>query len=271
MYECLLLANDCYKKYNLCRLEPVGIVLHSTDPTEKGELSRFIQPVGNQTGKINGVECNSTDLLNALGRNHYNNHWNRTGVEKAVHIMIGKDASGSIEACQTLPFTMPCWGCGSGSNGSYNGCYGGSAKAPLYIQIEMIEDKDATRGHCVALYNKAIEVCAWLVKQFPKIGSNIVSHREAHAKGYATDHGDPEGYWRRARIDYTMNLFRHDVVAQLQSRQYLDVPVDAWYAEAVAAVSSAGIMIGRGERTFCPKEPVTRAELAQVIARMLAK
>ncbi len=268
MIECVLIKNDCYKKYGTCHLEPVGIVLHSTDPTEDGTLSRFVQPVAGQTGEINGKLATEVELFHALGKNKYGNHWNRSGVEKAVHYMIGLDGAGEMTIARTLYDNMPCWGAGSGPKGSFNGCYKGDATPPLYIQIEMIEDKSASLAHCRDLYSKALWLCSYLIKKYPKIGKNIVSHKEAHALGYASDHGDPEGYWKRAKSGYTMDGFRNDVLEQLQEPLYKDVPPDAWYAEYVAKATALGIMNGRGAGMFFPTSPATRAELAAAICRL---
>lgn len=50
---------------------------------------------------------------------------------------------------------------------------------------------------------------------------------------------------------------------------FTDVPANTWYAEAVAKVVDAGLMVGKGNGIFDPDAPVTRAELATVLARML--
>lgn len=52
--------------------------------------------------------------------------------------------------------------------------------------------------------------------------------------------------------------------------RYADVKADAWYAEAVETVSELGIMEGSNGK-FRPNDPVTRAELATVIARTITK
>lgn len=54
-------------------------------------------------------------------------------------------------------------------------------------------------------------------------------------------------------------------------QMYTDVPAGAWYAEAVNAATAAGIMEGIGGGLFDPKRAVTRAELAQVVARLLER
>ncbi|MNF14235.1 Endoglucanase precursor [compost metagenome] len=41
----------------------------------------------------------------------------------------------------------------------------------------------------------------------------------------------------------------------------------AWYAEAVAAVSGAGIVLGRSADSFAPDQSITREEMAVMIVR----
>lgn len=45
---------------------------------------------------------------------------------------------------------------------------------------------------------------------------NIVSHREAHALGYGSNHGDPDNWWKN--FSYTMDMFRAAVKAKLAAQ-----------------------------------------------------
>ena len=49
---------------------------------------------------------------------------------------------------------------------------------------------------------------------------------------------------------------------------YSDVAADAWYAEAVEAVSLAGYMTGTSETAFSPNAAVTRATVVTVLWRL---
>ncbi len=51
---------------------------------------------------------------------------------------------------------------------------------------------------------------------------------------------------------------------------FSDVPTDAWYAGAVEALHTAGVVAGRTDGTYQPKQPVTRAQMASLLARALA-
>ena len=48
-----------------------------------------------------------------------------------------------------------------------------------------------------------------------------------------------------------------------------DVEPSRWYAEAIKKVSDAGYMIGDDLGNFRPNDPLTRAEAATIIARLL--
>lgn len=283
--ECLLIENDCWKKYSGVAFEPTGIVVHSTDPASK-VISRFVQPAPNQMYgmTINGENATADEMLAVLGKNKYSNDWNRSGKEVAVHAFVGELANGSLAVCQTLDWTMPCWGAGSGKNGSYNGCYNGKPKEPLYIQFEMIEDEKTATDHtyCKNVTDLAIELCADLMKLFPTIKlENVVSHKEAHARGYATDHGDPESWWKRHSTGMDMATFRGKVQDKLnqfdpqppiyEHHPFTDVPDGRWFSEDVQWAWENGLIDGVTPTTFKPASPLTRAQACTLMRRFAGK
>ena len=221
---CILEHNDCWKKYHNFSVPLTGIVVHSTDKAG-GVIRRFVQPYSGQTSGLaeDGVPVGYDRMIALLGKNSYDNDWNRSGMDVCVHAFLGKIADGSYAACKTLDWTQPCWGAGAGKNGSYNGCLNGKAQAPLYIQFEMIEDSVGSKAHCTALYNLAVEFCARRMYEYPTIKiNNVVSHHEAYLRGYATNHGDPESYWQRCGTTYTMDGFRRDVQTLLKELEEYD-------------------------------------------------
>lgn len=182
----LLKNNDCYKRAQ--KMTPKGIIVHSTGANNPN-LSRYIGP-------DDGV----------IGKNLYNNHWNRGGMDVCVHGFLGKDKNGVVRFYQTLPFNYCCWGCGSGSKGSYN-------YNPAYIQFEICEDGLTNRTYFDAVYNKAVEVCAYLCKTYNISPDNVVGHKEAHAKGYASNHADPDHWF--TKFGKSMNDFRNSVRSKI--------------------------------------------------------
>lgn len=203
--ECMLVNNACYKKAQKISGNPVGIVVHSTGANNK-TLRRYVQPI-----KTQGCY---TEVITDLGKNQYNNHWNRSiaemGTSKCVHAFIGENANGQIETYQTLPFDICCWGVGSGKNGSYN--YNPTA----HIQFEICEDSLLNETYFNKVMTEAIEFCAYLCKTYSISVSNICSHYECYQAGFGSNHGDID-YWLK-KFGKTMDWFRAEVNKLLSAK-----------------------------------------------------
>lgn len=189
--------NDCYKKAQ--KMTPAGIVVHSTG-ADNPYLKRYV------------------DAPDEVGVNAYGNHWNNPasvmGRSVCVHSFIGYDKNKVVKVANILPYNYCCWGVGSGSKGSYN-------YSPAYIQFEMCEDGLTDKAYMEAVYKVAVEYCVYLCKKFNLSVNNIVSHKEAHALGYGSNHGDPNNWWDR--YGRTMNDFRAAVKAGLEKDSAADV------------------------------------------------
>lgn len=193
-----LTNNRCYKAGK--RMTPKGIVVHSTGANNPN-LCRYIGP-------DDGV----------IGPNQYGNHWNQASSSKCVHAMIGKDKNGVVRCYQTLPWDYKPWGCGSGSKGSYNNSH---------IQFEMQEDDLADAAYFAQVYDMAVGLCAYLCKAYGIPIRAIVSHKEAHGVGYASNHGDPHAWFNRH--GKTMDAFRAAVAQKLEGAQ----PAEPLYTRQV--------------------------------------
>lgn len=197
--KCIHSQSNCFK--NGGNVTPVGIVVHSTG-ANNAYIKRYSQPSDNT--------LNRTELLNLFGVNQYGNHWNRPGVTKAVHYIIGKLADGSVATVYNIPEYMECWGCGKGSNGSYN-------YAPVpHIQFEVCEDDLKDETYFNAIYKEATELCADICDRYKWKPNVIVSHKEAHDKGYASNHRDID-HWLKL-YGKTMNDFRKEVQRLLDEK-----------------------------------------------------
>ena len=53
--------------------------------------------------------------------------------------------------------------------------------------------------------------------------------------------------------------------------EFGDVPVDAWYRDAVDAAVSNGIVNGIDKNSFAPNIPITREQMAKIIERLMAQ
>lgn len=223
LLECLLVENGCYKQYHNNYILPTGITVHSTD-LAGAVLKRYVQPVEGQSFGLKDGDrtVSANEMFSILGKNIYGNSWNRSGADVAPHAAIGKLADGSYAVVKTLEYTQPCWGAAFGPNGSYDGrikVNGAKiAGGPLNVQFEMIEDGSAgDKNHCKAMYELAVDFCVYLCRLFPSIKiENIISHKEAHARGRGSNHGDPESYWKRCGMSYTMDGFRAEVKNRLE-------------------------------------------------------
>lgn len=162
--------------------------------------------------------------------------WNSPSYDNAcVHGFIdGNDGT----VYQTLPWNHRGWHCGSGSKGSGNN---------THIGVEMCEPacirytsgsnftcSDLVEARAVAkrTYEAAVELFAYLCKQYnlnPAADGVIISHREGHSRGIASNHGDPEHLWKGLGLGYTMDGFRKDVKAAMGGSGTAEPENGGWY------------------------------------------
>ena len=207
---------EAYAKNNLCYKaartmptgSPAGIIIHSTGANNPN-LKRYV---------------NAPEIC---GENPYRNYFDRPDSNVCPHAVIGKDKNGEVKAAKLLPWNVCCWGCGSGSKGSYN-------YAPAYIQIEIAEDALNDRAYFEDAFGLAADLCKRLMKNYPTIKpENIISHKEACARGYASNHGDPE-HWL-ARFGKNMDWFRSLIAPEKQVRITAEISVGQSKADEVSA------------------------------------
>ena len=186
---------------------PVGIIIHSTGANNPN-LKRYV---------------NAPEIC---GVNPYKNYFDRQDSNVCPHAVIGKDKNGDVRAAKLLPWNVCCWGCGNGSKGSYN-------YAPAYIQIEIAEDALNDRAYFEDAFGLAADLCKRLMKNYPTIKpENIISHKEACARGYASNHGDPENWL--ARFGKNMDWFRGQVAPEKQVRITAEITVGQSKAEELS-------------------------------------
>ncbi|MFR1232673.1 MAG: hypothetical protein ACLSCQ_03300 [Evtepia gabavorous] len=78
------------------------------------------------------------------------------------------------------------------------------------------QDPAATEAAVLRTYGTAVDLFAQLCRTFsldPLGDGVILSHREGHQQGIATNHGDPEHLW--SPFGLTMDIFRQAVSAAL--------------------------------------------------------
>lgn len=151
-------------------------------------------------------------------------NWNKSSYDRAcVHGFI--DANDGT-AYQTLPWNHRGGHCASGPKGSGNN---------THIGVEMCEPACikytggatftcsdlATAQACAKhTYDTAVELFAMLCVKYnldPLKDGVVISHKEGHSRGIASNHGDPEHLWNQLGMGYTMDTFRKDVKAAMGS------------------------------------------------------
>ena len=173
-------------------ITPVGVFVHATGANNKN-LKRYV------------------DAEEFVGKNTYNNHWNKASATKSVHAWIGYDKNEDVIVAQTLPYDRACWGAGGGKKGSYN--YDPHA----YLQFEICQGSDTDEEYYWKAITVAEEYCAHLCKQYGWTAENITSHYEAYAAGYASNHGDPRSWMKH--FGDSMDKFRSRVEARLNGTE----------------------------------------------------
>lgn len=142
------------------------------------------------------------------------NNWNRADFDDAcVHGFIdGNDGT----VYQTLPWNHRGWHGGGSSNNTHIGVEMCEPACIKYTGGSSFTCSDLATARAVAkrTYEAAVELFAMLCKQYglnPLADGVVISHKEGHKRGIASNHGDPEHLWRGLGMSYTMNGFRQDV------------------------------------------------------------
>lgn len=185
LHKLILTENDCYKAGKTITVK--GIMVHSTGANNPN-LKRYVGP---------------DDGL--LGQNRYNNHWNTAtpgGRQVCVHAFIGKLADGTIATYQTLPW-------------NHRGWHGGGSSNNTHIGFEICEDDLTDATYFAKVYKEAVELCAYLCKEYGLTEKNIICHCEGYKQGIASNHGDVMHWF--PKHGKSMDTFRADVKALLSS------------------------------------------------------
>ena len=183
----ILTKNECYitgKRHTV-----KGIMVHSTGANNPN-INRYVD----------------------IGTKYSSNHWNQfrpSGRQVCVHAFLGKLEDGSIAVCQTLPWDIVGWHSGSGSLGPEK-----NANNTGYIGFEICEDNLTDKVYFNKVYKEAVELCAYLCKEF-KLNplTDIICHSEGYKKGIASNHADVMHWF--PKFQKNMDIFRNDVLTEI--------------------------------------------------------
>lgn len=118
-------------------------------------------------------------------------------------------------------------------------------------------------------YKAAVELFAMLCEEYgldPLADGVIVSHKEGHARGIATNHGDPEHLWTQLGTSYTMDTFRKAVKAEMDKSK-LDNATALWSKKAVEWAQENGLMVGDANGDLMLRSPLTREQFCVMLKR----
>lgn len=151
--------------------------------------------------------------------------WNSADHDRAcVHAFIDGNTG---EVYQTLPW-------------NHRGWHGGGSSNNTHIGVEMCEpacikytggssftcsNLPVARAVVQRTYDTAVQLFAHLCKEYnldPLADGVIVSHKEGHKRGIASNHGDPEHLWNGLGMGYTMDTFRKAVSAAVKADSVKD-------------------------------------------------
>lgn len=146
--------------------------------------------------------------------------WNDPAKEVAVHGFIDGITG---KTWQFLPWDVCGWHAGGTANLTHIGVEMGEPETVRYHPSSAVFDIDPkdmpAAAECARrTYATAVELFAYLCKKFeldPTADGVIIGHAEGHARGVASNHGDPEHLWRQLGLDLTMDGFRRDVAAMM--------------------------------------------------------
>jgi hypothetical protein len=142
------------------------------------------------------------------------NSWNKSSFNSAcVHAFIDAKTG---DVYQTLPWNHRGWHAGGYANNTHIGVEMCEPDCIKYTGGASFTCSDPTRAKELVqrTYNSAVELFASLCKQYnldPMKKGVIIGHKEGHALGWASNHGDPEHMWSQLGLPYTMNTFRQAV------------------------------------------------------------
>ncbi len=124
--------------------------------------------------------------------------WNKATEEVAVHAFVD-----DTEACQHLPWNHRAWHAAGKANNTH-------------IAFEICEPTDwKTNGdYFKKAYENALELAAFLCEQYKIDPMAVISHKEGYARGIASNHGDPEHWFKY--FGYSMDTFRADLKKRLK-------------------------------------------------------
>ncbi len=100
---------------------------------------------------------------------------------------------------------------------------------------------------------------------------SVIRKYKPYINGYPSGEVHPSGEITRGEVIAILyNLYGNGYVSDKESlAKFSDVNSEAWYSDAIAFSVDFGIVSGYSDGTYKPNQPITRAELAAIIAKFV--
>lgn len=161
--------------------------------------------------------------------------------------------------------------------------HAGPAANSRFLGMELCESKDRTQA--LAAYRNWVQMAATILRAYgwPADEQHVWTHHRVSLTWHETDHVDPDPYLQSLGItwDQVLNDIRAAMApaaapAPAPVRQevggvagFPDVRPTDWFAGAVERLHQAGIIQGAQDGLFHPQQPITRAEVAALMDRLI--
>lgn len=145
-------------------------------------------------------------------------NWNSASYDRAcVHAFIDGNTG---DVYQTLPWNHRGWHSGGYANNTHIGVEMCEPSTIKYTGGSTFTCSDYENAKYIVkkTYESAVELFAFLCEEYnldPMKKGVIISHKEGHGLGWASNHGDPEHLWKQLGLSYTMDTFRKAVKAKM--------------------------------------------------------
>ena len=229
------------------------------------------------------------------------NNFDDPNAKESVHMILQPDGL----CLQLSPLNYRMWHVGGDANQTHLGIEMSEPDSIAYDKDNgyalIIKNHEKAKEHVVATYWHAVSLFADLCTAYgwdPLEDGIILSHRECHARGIGSNHGDPEHLWEGLGTGFTMDSFRADVAREMkepdteeemdhllemvkrildeQNKELMDNDCGAWSEDARQWAIELGIIAGievdtDGKTNYAWQMPITREQLVTMLYRFAKK
>lgn len=230
--------NDCYNAGR--KIKPIGIMIHSTASP--------------------GVNASKWFDL-----------WNKSYMAKEIKIQACVHAFvDDAGVFQYLSWDHRGWHSGGSANNTHIGIEICEPAGFKYVNNVMVNyNSQEQEPYFRSAFNNAVELCAFLCKQFGFNESNIICHSEGYKKGIASNHSDVMHWF--PKHNENMDTFRRAVKAELNKQEEKTMALDNnpsdWAKDAVDWALINRLITGDDKGNLMLHQPINREQFSVILKR----